>query len=70
VLNTLVESALISATAIVVVVGGTVVVAIAGFRISRSTNQASNDAAKAVWGQSQPSGMNCAADAAVTEGLG
>ena len=42
-----VESALISAAATLVGVGGTVAVAIVGFRNSRSTNQATIEAAKA-----------------------
>lgn len=46
-MNPLVESALISAAATVVGVGGTVAVAIVGFRSSRLSNQASIDAAKA-----------------------
>ncbi len=46
-MDPVVESALISATATLVSVGGTVIVAIAGFRNSRSTNQATIDAAKA-----------------------
>jgi Pentapeptide repeats (8 copies) len=46
-MNPVVESALISAVATLVGVGGTVAVAIVGFRISRSTNQATIDAARA-----------------------
>lgn len=45
-MDPVVESALISAAATLVGVGGAVVVAIAGFRNSRSTNQATIDAAK------------------------
>ena len=44
-MDPVVESALISAVATVVGVGGAVAVAIVGFRISRSTNQATIDAA-------------------------
>jgi uncharacterized protein YjbI with pentapeptide repeats len=46
-MDPLVESALISAAATLVGVGGTVAVAIAGFRLSRSTNQATINAARA-----------------------
>ena len=46
-MDPVVESALISAAATLVGVGGTVAVAIAGFRISRSTNQATINAARA-----------------------
>ena len=46
-MDAVVESALISAAATLVGVGGTVAVAIVGFRISRSTNQATMDAARA-----------------------
>jgi hypothetical protein len=46
-MDPVVESALISAAATLVGVGGTVAVAIVGFRTSRSTNQATIDAARA-----------------------
>jgi uncharacterized protein YjbI with pentapeptide repeats len=46
-MDPMVESALISAAATLVGIGGTVAVAIVGFRSSRSTNQATIDAAKA-----------------------
>lgn len=46
-MDPVVESALISAAATLVGVGGTVAVAIVGFRSSRSTNQATIDAARA-----------------------
>jgi uncharacterized protein YjbI with pentapeptide repeats len=45
-MDSLVEAALISAGATLVGVGGTVIVAIAGFRNSRSTNQAAINAAR------------------------
>jgi hypothetical protein len=46
-MDPVVEAALISAVATLVSVGGTVAVAIVGFLISRSTNQATIDAARA-----------------------
>ena len=46
-MDPVVESALISGAATLVGVGGIVAVAIVGFRTSRSTNQATIDAAKA-----------------------
>jgi cell division septum initiation protein DivIVA len=46
-MNPLVESAFISAAATLFGVGGTVAVAVVGFRSSRSANQASIGAAKA-----------------------
>jgi hypothetical protein len=46
-MDPVVESALISAAATLVGVGGTVAVAIVGFRTSRSTNRATIDAARA-----------------------
>ena len=46
-MNPLVESAFISAAATLVGVGGTVAVAVVGFRSSRLANQASIDAARA-----------------------
>ena len=46
-MDPVVESALIGGIATLVGVGGTVAVAIVGFRISRSTNQATIDAARA-----------------------
>jgi hypothetical protein len=46
-MDPVVESALISAVATLVGAGGTAAVAILGFRISRSTNQATMDAAHA-----------------------
>jgi hypothetical protein len=50
-MDPVVESALISAAATLVGVGGTVAVAIVGFRTSRSTNQATIDAARATAGK-------------------
>jgi Pentapeptide repeats (8 copies) len=46
-MDAVVESAIISAAATVISVGGTVAVAIVGFRVSRSANQASIEAVKA-----------------------
>lgn len=50
-MDPVVESALIGGAATLVGVGGTAVVAIVGFRISRSTNQATIDAARATAGK-------------------